>query len=1618
MELTPITNTSPDSLVKADQEFNKQQLNFVDNDIKAKTTIDLSQNVKDYLHTSSTINPLSSLKDDKIRFKEFNIDVSEAYKPLSSGRMLPMYKDYVKGINNEERFVEEQSTANKWGNGLLKFVGKTLTAVVGGTVGTVNGVVEGIQKGSFQATYDNDFSNWLDDLNTKMDYNLPNYYSEQEKQKSIGESLLTANFWANDLLGGLSFTTGAVISEVIWAYATGGSSLATSGARLGVRAGKWFGEGAALTRAINKATQVVKSPVIKTFAKPNLPVELATTLGKVGELANTARFTYTSAGFEAGVEARQFVRESRDNYLDSFEKLNGRLPNQKEIAEFENDLNTAGNSLYAFNMAIVGSSNLAILGKFLNVRSPIKAPEKWANETLFGVGMKKTVEGNLEEIAASRLQKAFAKAYSVGKAPVVEGLWEEGQQSTGKNTASNWLKSAYDPKYLGNTIDLGTAFSNGLAEVYGTKEGWKEITIGMLTGLLSNTGMNIIRREGVFSEYNKANEKNVQEITLRNQYSTEKLLDRIKTANRIQSFTEAQEESEQIGDITGAEISRKAAIIAHVNNAYNYDYIDQAKEEVATAINAMDNQTLIREYKLKGDDEVKTLKDNLIKDYIETSDSYNKHRDFTEYYFNNESLGQRATEIKEAVAYELTLGEHSFNYSRELLGEIQKEIAKNYTTSEQSLSNALEIQDILWSSSKDIRRNFIYKQKELKQTKNSLNSLEKDRLSLEKESNTQQDNTDTLNKLNEVVVEIQQKQLEVQNLNTELEGVLSSAQLQNPYNNDSQPFITSTDLTNVDKDLKYVEELIKSYKNSSPQRGYRLEKLLKEYNKSKIAFTRYADLARQIQDPEMGLKGNRNALTRIIQDANTNEITLEFLQGLDENINRVVTQQAEEAVQNNVEVTDILNRAQITVPLDTQEKAVQTVEDIIKNNPYLLEYTGLETNITKPTTEEITEYKNLAKIILEDEKIGDKVTRVKPNYFSKKGVKTKLTSKQLTRLQELNQKMSDWRLFEGALNDEGISIADLINQEISKNQDTNTVQIQEDLTIEDYVLVSTPSESLPIRNGVEFRDASIIQTYENIKVKVNGIFYEFSHMNLSTILNKITRPYSVLMQTPSKTDENGYAIEWNKPREVNLEEAVSNQKNGGTKYTLQLEEGNVPVIITNQARIQIPINSFKTIKNSLGLDIFKQITTKNSYSDLYEANENGEYIQMESDFIIEGGDVSYTADELYDLEKNSNTFFKINIFDSYNEKLKEQYEKGEITLNDLISLVKVYNVSGNNKIIGDLKSNQDTSDSDPTFLAIRKRAAEILLNEQVAQGLVTIPYTAKVQYVLLGVPNITMEKTEDGVIPQARPITEEALEAIVDFGYVQNGNINLRNETKSVRKDFIDKLSKKTSFPIIVFKQGKFLVAYPVNLVKRPSDRGSEIANILTKRSLNNTQKATQINNYLAQNNINPKDFGLYYISENNQNMFNENQISDELNTALVALNEIQDVVDVQEWVRGDYSKEQLINDAQITIDLTNRPLRSPKVVLDFSQSMSTESSLTWYEQWLNTGEISEEKIVEIANKIVAENTNMDGSNALTNEENAVFVNETDRIEKAIENIYKMSEEKQKEANKEKRRKC
>ena len=81
-------------------------------------------------------------------------------------------------------------------------------------------------------------------------------------------------------------------------------------------------------------------------------------------------------------------------------------------------------------------------------------------------------------------QKGAGLLYKATAPIAREGLFEEGLQGVATKTANNWIERQYDPKYLNKVMSLSDDAWKAAQEQYGTKEGWKEIGIGGIVGIL------------------------------------------------------------------------------------------------------------------------------------------------------------------------------------------------------------------------------------------------------------------------------------------------------------------------------------------------------------------------------------------------------------------------------------------------------------------------------------------------------------------------------------------------------------------------------------------------------------------------------------------------------------------------------------------------------------------------------------------------------------------------------------------------------------------------------------------------------------------------------------------------------------------------------------------------------------------------------------------------------------------------------------------------------------------------------------------------------------------------------------------------------------------------------
>ena len=511
----------------------------------------------------------------------------ERYVELSTGELIPRFDTFHVGVDNEELAAQNQTTGEKWGRGLKKLVAKTGVNVAGGTIGVVGGLINAIQQQSFSAVYDTKFNKYLEDLNVKLDNNLANYYTAQEKDMNFFQQLGTANLWSDKVLGGLSFLTGTIISEGLWAAATGGTSLIGKGVlSMGVRAATRVG--AKSTAVTLNAMKAGTKAMLRETAEAEIKgLTKAAIQGKKWmEGAHTARFMYTSAGYEAGVETNQYMKETTSQWERDFKIQNGRDPGPAERAEFNKGLRDNGNMLFAGNLALVGTSNVIILGKLLLNPAPVRNLSNNAfKKMLFGIGYAKKGTA-LVGVEANMAQKVFRKVAAIGKPVITEGVIEEGGQAVMSGAAMDYTLSAYSTDANKENISLIDALGKGFAHTYGTKEGLVEVGVGSIIGLFGGG----VSSKGRFNEYSQEAATFNETLKYVETYTKDKLVETFKASAKVAHFNKASNEALAKGELTKAKAADTAATIAVIERGYHYQNIDELVTDFNTAMDAATNE--------------------------------------------------------------------------------------------------------------------------------------------------------------------------------------------------------------------------------------------------------------------------------------------------------------------------------------------------------------------------------------------------------------------------------------------------------------------------------------------------------------------------------------------------------------------------------------------------------------------------------------------------------------------------------------------------------------------------------------------------------------------------------------------------------------------------------------------------------------------------------------------------------------------------------------------------------------------------------------------------------------------------------------------------------------------
>lgn len=1537
-------------------------VNYIYDDIKAKADtpslleqIDEVQNDADYF--SGMFNTAQEPK--KLSFNEDRININEAYTKLSDGSYITRYDEgFIKGADNEQRYAEDQTKVSKWTNGIGKFIMKTGVNVLGGTLGTVYGALSAITEGNWERVYDNEFYDFLDDQNTKMDNFAANYMTQQEREAGFIDSLGTANFWANDFLGGLSFMTGTVISEALWATATGGLSLTTAAGRLGLKAGKYFNTVKSLTNGVKDAQQTLRA--YNRLSSIKNATNTATKFGKAGEIANMLRFTYTGAGFEAGMEARLFQKEQTENFNRDFETLNGRKPTPQERAEFEDNLNKTSNALWATNMALVGTSNMAVLGKALGVTSPFKLPKKNLNKVLFGKGTVETLgesgERVSEAIKRNKIQKTLGFTSSLLKAPFYEGIVEEGGQASFSSAAEKYLTSRYNPNT--DVMDVVESVYNGLSNTYGTKEGWKEIGLGALIGLFGSEATNVLSGQGIISEAREAlqntDTQSEEEAANKTQNSGVNVLNNIyatrvgeiiNQASEVENASKEFETAQDKGDVIGMANAQSRIMATSVKNAVEYDYLNDQIKDFKTALEMQDPNKLAEHYDITVE-EVPNKINELITEYSNLGQSYTAAKEFADYVISNnpKELYEDATEIdvreaKQAIAYQLVMTDSmyknmqgAFEALTDLVTELSPTLNNEYTEALKKYNSLSEANEETVNKLTKAERRLDRKKAELQALNNRFKKFNQKSVSNnEIQSQRQSDKYNLFyNKKSEIEQQITILQDEVNKANEEINSQKYTVESQEKSIEalerqlDAIDPMTSDSMT-VDKTLRILrdlnENLTKSYK-FKPRLVEQIIKLSQEYDKGLSMWKRNAETLSDLTDPNLGLK----RIGSLIQKKKTTgKTTLEFLERLKETRDEEVD--FAKKLQNQITSEPVIEQEDIQEAEIEESEQVKADEnpgvDILESEPTVEELT--------PIQQEIRELENTLKDLVgknrflldnfsndEGKLVNDKAPTQEEvdkyldlrNKFKSGDINNLLgrpVDKIGKRIKE-NSNLTDQEIQQyqdlsqkmldwrivTGTNADGISVQDILNKINALKQDTEI--IGNNPTVVQMLEMAEQGQS---EFSVDIADPDFVNSMDKVNIKQNKIETIISHLALDTI------------------EKNGFNIL--KVKEVNRG-TVENPELADL-YEIS-KEGDTFNILYTQDHHRTIIQRVDTPRFFKGMNIQTvKYNTKTGWGYVFKDG-----VPMESDFgisLINNPDINIlNAQELYKLKPEDKVYFTLNMQDVYNaENITPLIKNGD--LETASKLMSIYITNSNGDVLGFLKSGAKTTGSN--FNKIRQTAIELLQNrldnrditlenlvDDNINSVITLPFETEVEKIFVGTPNI--ELNPDGTAKVFK-IDDKNSDLIVDYGFAVNGEIK---NPDIVRKTFIP---KNDNTPYVVINHKGTQIAFPVGLTSTTSNIKDRIIDIID--SSNTLQsKITDVITLLRNNNIDPTDFNLGGI---------DNSITD-LQNVVSALDNYQSFYTKKDI--DNMSREAFIKASEILINLDKDAFVSPKLKIALSKNL------------------------------------------------------------------------------------
>lgn len=1466
------------------------------------------------------------------------INLRDSRYRLSTGEWIPKYESYINNVDNDDRLSKNQSGWEKTYRGLGKFIYKSTLYGIGGVGQSIYGLKELVTKGTLSAISDNGFADWLDDMDKRGDYTLNHYYSKEERDAGFLKSMLTTNFWTNDLLSGAAFTAGAVLSS----YAFAGAGLMNA-ARMGARIG-------ATIAGMGKAASATKTGF-------NAMLRAARIGRGIGKGLDNLTFMSTSTLWEASVESRSGLMESEENFKQAYRNAYGREASYEELMKFRADNADAANAIFAANIGILTLSNIAMFGDMFGMDLGV---DKFIKRNIFGVGAERMDNGALRAITPKKWQKIAGNTFNIIKRPVSEGLFEEGLQGVSSKSAEDWVESRYNPMAIRQNIGYMEAIKNGFKETYGSSQGWKEIGIGMIIGSvmggktfggIKEWSQDMSRNKGMVDAYNA----NAGALTtaairaIRGSMALNAQLSGLKTDNNAD-------------DIPNSRIVDKTFSDA-VFNRLRYDQemgmLDDTKENFKTVIESIPNSDIASDMNMT-DEQVNEYKADLVNEFNKKVDNFimaNRFADSLTDGISNRSFN----------AYISNMAYNGLE-AKDNLNDIANQLRRIYNTdigpaldiysrlnpdSSRDLEELRKLTDDIQRMEKNILR--------LQQSVASKDALESDKAKLVKEN-------DRLLKLTEDRIALERKLTPLINSEADI----------------SKLFLNRNDSRISAADLMAAYDTIADFENVVSIRGVDNYKeamaLLSEYRHNLVAYKNINESLRRMRDRRF-IRAQERGFMKILSNvwgktyeeddskydfrntdnpdandlyANDQAIDKAYQDGLIGEDEAFMFKTYNHMIARSMENEIKTDEGNIVERVPDDEDIINPSDDRI-NNIAIKIWNGNE-DVLSPRERQIYDNNkprvdslvngfgdnpisriNKARSIIDRLKIHDNI------YDNIKDAVDDIVDMNINGLDQ-DQIKEAIKTYNDLMNeaDNGNEIdQDKLNEAIdiiNNYSDEPLLQFVEwmrlydngSIAVKDYDKsipmgdVLTESEPGTSTGRTEVNAAQNPVVLMAQKREIGGVmYYEVGGMRLDRFMDSLG-----LKRSDATDTDNGRVMDFT---------------NGTDIFTV--------IESDNHSRWMISEDDAQAFENATGVILGRQTALSTSiWFMVYRKGQDGSIVPYYTGDTFGSNNESVNQEATASLRKGDMVRFKMDMLDPYTKELYDKYnslnavdpnsDETKSAYRELVDNMVIKIVDGDGNFVSVLKANDP--DSKGSNADLRSMAFELYRdNVGSVAGEIDIPFVGTVTSVLPGRPNFSVSDDNGTLMVSENDFTSETVDKVESVGYIENGEVTMRDNIKYnifpfctaiVRDKYGD--YKDSRIPVVAIKTGNGRnYLYPVRLKNQDISSFSSMIGSMADRITEGLGGGVSIddimdlNNAIARSGLDNKTYMIPLAGD-------VDVIKGRLESVKKAASRMPMTADVRGWIGDSRTKEDiLMNDVTINIDLNNDPFIAPKFRMSIKEN-------------------------------------------------------------------------------------